>query len=574
MERCSPMKRAVGSNSSIQMPLEPEACRARILRIGKQRTLIHLFILLVVCYFVFFFRIGAHDLWNPDEPRYAQVAREMLESGDWIVPHLNGKIYTEKPPLYFWLVALVSKPFGDVNETTARLPSAIATTLVVLLTYLFGNKLLGRQEAFWGALITATSAQFFTIGRSGVMDSLLTLFILAALMTFYVAYVHRRGLLYAPGFLFLAPAALSKGPVGVAVPLFIMLAFLFTELMLHKKEAGANLASFGLWAVLGVTLVALLIMPWWQAAYERSGGVYGSLSILTRQTVGRMHDSYSHNRPFYYYFVEILWLFLPWTVLSPLAGHAIKNAGNLKENTALRFLLIWFLSVFLLFTLISGKRAKYILPLGPAGALLLGWAIANSHPGEGTLKDRRGFRISILSLIILCFVGLAVLVVGSHLQFPQNFSMVLFLVVFSSIILLIGYKKSLEQPPVFALIFISAISIAMIAGAYGFVAPVIDKYKSARPFCDNILAAMTENDELCFYQFYRPNIHYYMHREVPVLQTEDEVINKLTESKRVFLIFQWKQRTALKLAPSYVTKQIVRSKVGDRDMLCVEIKRN
>ncbi len=81
----------------------------------KSRTSLHIMLLLAACFFLFFFRMGARDLWTPDEPRYAQVAREMLETGEWLVPHLNGIVYTEKPPLYFWLIALASKPFGDLS---------------------------------------------------------------------------------------------------------------------------------------------------------------------------------------------------------------------------------------------------------------------------------------------------------------------------------------------------------------------------------------------------------------------------------------------------------------------------
>ena len=197
----------------------------------------HIIILFLSCYFIFFFGIGARDLWNPDEPRYAQVGREMMETGEWIVPHLNGGVYTEKPPMYFWLVALASMPFGDVSAATARFPSAASALFVVLLTYILGTKLLGKREAFVGAAVMATSAQFFWIGRVGALDILLALSILAAISVFFVAYADKRPLLYAPGFILLIPGVLSKGPVGVILPLVVMFAFLLTDVFLGKEGA-------------------------------------------------------------------------------------------------------------------------------------------------------------------------------------------------------------------------------------------------------------------------------------------------------------------------------------------------
>jgi len=242
----------------------------------------HALILLCACFFLFFFRMGARDLWNPDEPRYAQVAREMMETGEWVVPHLNGEVYTEKPPLYFWLIALISKPFGDVSEVTARFPSSACATIVILLTYFLGTKMLGRREAFIGAAVMATSAQFVWIGRVGALDMLFTLSILAAMAVFYVAYAGKRPLLYVAGFAFLIPGVMTKGPVGIALPLVVMLAFLLTEVFLGKEGAKKQLAWFAVSTVVGLATIALVVVPWWREAHERSGGAYGSMSILIK----------------------------------------------------------------------------------------------------------------------------------------------------------------------------------------------------------------------------------------------------------------------------------------------------
>ncbi|MCK5008988.1 MAG: glycosyltransferase family 39 protein, partial [Deltaproteobacteria bacterium] len=93
----------------------------------------HIFVLLILSSAIFFVNIGGWDLWNPDEPRYAQVAKEMMESGNWILPHLNSRVYPDKPPVFFWLIALSSKIKGEVTSFSARFPSALAAVLGVLI---------------------------------------------------------------------------------------------------------------------------------------------------------------------------------------------------------------------------------------------------------------------------------------------------------------------------------------------------------------------------------------------------------------------------------------------------------
>jgi 4-amino-4-deoxy-L-arabinose transferase-like glycosyltransferase len=517
----------------------------------KPRTLFQLLVLLSICYFLFFFRMGARDLWNPDEPRYAQVAREMIETGEWVVPHLNGEVYPEKPPLYFWLVALLSKPAGDVTEVTARLPSAMSATLIVLLTYLLGSKMLGGREAFAGAVIMATSAQFFWLGRDGVIDLLLTLFILAALSAFYIGHVEKLPLLYVAGFVFLAPAALSKGPVGIAVPVVVMLAFLLLEILLRKEGGTRQLGWFALAMVIGLAIVGLFVVPWWRAAYERSGGAYGSLSILVKQTQGRMLESYSHRRPFHYYFGEILWQFLPWIVFFPLAAHTVRKKGNIGENRGLRFLVVWFLSVFLFFTLISGKRSQYLAPLLPAGGLILGWALTNANPDEGRLRERRAFSIPLLLLLLLSVVGLVVIEVGAYRYAREYIWFASAGVLAPAIALAVLYRQCLDRPPRVALAWVAAATILTVAVVFGVVNPVADAYKSAQP---------------------KPNVHYYMHRRMPQFKSNEEVKEAIEHLPRVFLVEEWERRSLLDLCPAYEVEHVTRAQIGSRDVLCVMVR--
>ncbi len=528
--------------------------------------------LMLGCYFLFFFRIGARDLWTPDEPRYAQVAREMLETGEWVVPHLNGEVYTEKPPLYFWLIALLSKPFGDVSEVTARLPSALASTFVVLLTYFLGAKMFGRREAFIGSAVMATSTQFFWIGRAGALDMVLTLSVLAALAVFYIAYAERRPLLYSAAFVLLVPGVLTKGPVALAVALVVMLAFLLTEVFLGKEGAKKQLAWFAVSTVVGLATIALVVVPWWREAHERSGGAYGSVSILIKQTKGRMIEAYSHKKPFYYYFGEIIWQFLPWTVFLPMTIHTVWRKGGLRQNQGLRFLVVWFISVFLFFTCISGKRSQYLLPLFPAGGLILGWALTVSNPFEGRIRKRKAFWVPLLALALGAAAGLVAVVVGAYLLARQFVPPAMVAAFVAGMCLALIVRQCLARPPSVALGCVAAITALAVSVFFGYIGPAVDKYKSARPFCDKVLDAMDEGDALVFYSVYRPNIHYYMRRRMPRLDSNEEVATALEQSPRVFFVLQRGKMGALQKGVAndmYEIEDVLRARVGSRDMLCV-----
>ena len=539
---------------------------------AKSRALLEVLVLLSICYFLFFFRMGARDLWNPDEPRYAQVAREMLESGEWVVPHLNGEIYTEKPPLYFWLVALASKPFGDVTEVTARLPSALAATLIVLLTYFLGGRMFDRRLAIMGAVIMATSTEFFVIGRSGVIDSVLTLCILAALGTFFVGYSEKKPILYSAGFLFLAPAVLSKGPVGIAVPVLVMLTFLSVETCLHKDLGRRQMALFLVGAILGTAIVALVVVPWWRSAYVRSDGAYGSMTILMKQTEGRLFESYSHRRPFYYYFGEIVWQFMPWTVFLPLTIRRVRKNGDLRRNLGLRFLVVWFLSVFVLFTFISGKRSQYLLPLFPPGGLILAWVLHKSNMTEGQLRNRWVFSIPLLLLLLLSAAGLVGITTAAYWYERAYFWATATAAFASAVVLIVLARRSLNSAPKTALAGVAVVTTIFVAVTFGYIAPFVDKYKSARPFCSRVLAALDSDDALFFYDEYRPNVHYYMQHRMPRLESNEEVLDALERSPAIFLVMESSRRPLLNLNAAYEIEQITQAHVGSRELACVAVR--
>jgi len=346
------------------------------------------------------------DLWAPDEPKYAEAAREMTTTGDFILPHLNGDVYPEKPPLFFWLSIAASRVPGVPPGAGGRLVSVIASTATLLLTWRIGAIVMGEATGALAAFLLATSVLFWQLGQSGVIDPLLTALCTTAAYGFVS---HRCGartgmpIFYASCSL----GVLAKGPVGFIVPALTALAY--TSL----RDGWRSLrASHPLW---GIPLVIAPVALWLQAAASRGGSAYLE-TMLIKQNVGRAYDAFIHKEPLYYFLLILPVAFLPWTVFLPqaLAASVRERVGQVRP---MLFPLAWFASTFILFSAISGKKTRYMLPLFPAAALLVaGWMMRRFFEPDGRIRHGRGAVIA-AALLGVGFAGVlaAPAVAGSGL---------------------------------------------------------------------------------------------------------------------------------------------------------------
>ena len=287
-------------------------------------------LLLLFALALFFSNLGAHDLWSPDEVRYALVAREMHTTGDYVLPHLNGDVYHEKPPLMFWLTSAAAELHARlvgwaadrpapldrgvyVNELTARLPSAIAGLFTLLLVWRAGARRWDEWTGLTAAVILGTSVQFFWFCRTGALDAVLTLFVTVAILCgVRTIEAERGGWRWGIAVLLgMAAGLLTKGPVALLIPGLVLGAYGWATGRSRRTAVLLALAVVG---------AGLLVAPWWRAAFERSDGSFGNLSELWRQTRGRLVNSYSHQKPFYHYAVGVFGEFLPWSVVLPVVS--------------------------------------------------------------------------------------------------------------------------------------------------------------------------------------------------------------------------------------------------------------
>ncbi len=308
--------------------------------------------------------LGWRDLWNPDEARYAEVAREMRLLGEWSVPRLNGEVYTQKPPLLFWsILAASTLTGGEVTEVSARLPSALAAIGALLLVYRIGERLFNRRAGWLAAGAFATCFKILWQGRFGQIDMLLG-FLVALGVWFWVrGYTEGRPGLYPLFFVATGLATLAKGPAGFLPPLLAIVAFLAWTRDWQELRRLRIGWGFLIWAA--------VVLAWLIPAGLSGGREYLD-QIVFKQNVTRYADPWHHFQPWYYYLTIIPAEFFPWSFLLPGAVVLGWKRMEGKDRKGFLFALAWMVVTVLFFSISPAKRSVYILTMYPAMALLVG----------------------------------------------------------------------------------------------------------------------------------------------------------------------------------------------------------
>lgn len=336
--------------------------------------------------------LGARPLISPAEARYALVAREMLESGDWIQPHFNHVRYYEKPPLSYWSVATSYRLFG-FTEFASRLPSALAYIGTVLVTFLLAFELVGSGTAPLAALIYATSLGPFLFGRFLFTDTLLVFWLSVSLLG--LAKITRRPASRAgPVMLYLGAslAGLTKGLIGLLFPLAAAAAYAF---LLGGRSFVRRLRPW-----LGISIIAIVFLPWHILLAWRDPSFlpfYFVNEHFARFLSRRDPIDYVPLSVPAFWTSTLLWLF-PWSLFLP--GALPRRRGRWSRGLAPVW--IWSVGIVVFFTLTGSRLEYYALPAFPALAVILasGWR-------RFMTTGRRALAIVVPSLITAA-IGLAV----------------------------------------------------------------------------------------------------------------------------------------------------------------------
>ncbi|HEY6720265.1 MAG TPA: glycosyltransferase family 39 protein [Burkholderiales bacterium] len=356
-----------------------------------------LLVLLAAFALAWFCNLGYRHLVKADEGRYAEIPREMVASGDWLTPRLNGFKYFEKPALQYWATAAAFELFGQ-TEWAARLWPGLTGFLGVLLVFWAGNRLFGPPVGLYGAAVAASSALYASIGHVLTLDMALSFFMSASVLALAVAQCDPAGEAERRRWMLLAWAAaalavLSKGLIGIILPAGAVAFYVLAERD-WKLLGRLHLLSGGL-------LFLAIAAPWFIAVslanpeFFRFFFIHEHFERFTTREHGRYQAVW--------YFVPVLLAgVLPWIVgLFPALGRAWTRVPETRFQPR-RFLLVWCAVVFAFFSASDSKLGSYLLPIFPALALLIGIHLASANPrlawGQGAVAALLGTALASASL--------------------------------------------------------------------------------------------------------------------------------------------------------------------------------
>ncbi len=361
----SPEKAELSRNASVQ----------------SQRVLRHCLLITAVCLLTFFAGLGRSAIGDSDEAFYAESAREMIESGDWLTPHYNYEYRFQKPILFYWLVAATYSVAG-MSEAAARFPSALAGLGLALLTYFAGRRWFGNRTGLIAGIIVATNFGYFTIARSALPDLPLAFFIALATWTLIEGVIEydadtperrreqRVWLLLAAAAM--ALGVLTKGPVGVALPIMVLIPLALIRRRPWKPSSagwfGVPWSTF-LWAAAAFLAIAT---PWFAAMTIHHGDAYLHRFFVGENLERFATDRYNEPRSYGFYVPIVLGGLAPWTPFVFLWVRGAIDVLKRQRKLSMREwqTILWAAVPLIFYTLSIGKQPRYILPVLPALALL------------------------------------------------------------------------------------------------------------------------------------------------------------------------------------------------------------
>ncbi len=438
---------------------------------------------------LFFTGITGRGLWTPDEPRVAEIGREMALSGNYAVPTLNKKAFLEKPPLYFASVALTYKLTGGARAYGARIPNAVFGFLTALLVLYWATKVFSPLSGFFASLILSTTVLFYQMSHWGIVDVALTFFITVSIFGFWEGITGNEKYFY----LFYVGAILafySKGLIGIAIPGLTVLTYLGITRNLK------TLLKMKL--IQGTILFIFCLSPWIIALYHYGGTEYlKTIFIVNNLNRFFAHKGRGHIRPFYYYFYNLPFLFIPWSFFAPIIAITMHKKREWMKNKAFLLFLCWAGFNFVLLSLSSTKRTIYVLPLFPPLALIFAYSFTQWEKSMFSKKIQRYlFALS----IVMCITEIAILSMPVYIL-KHILASIIFLVPFSLFFFITWRQIKLKHPTGTLASFI-LFMVALLSAIPFCLYPSLDKYKNYRPYIEKLMRSVSKDSIV---SLYKPN---------------------------------------------------------------------
>lgn len=470
----------------------------------------------------FGYELGLRALWSPDEGRYAEIAREMAASGDYLTPRLNGVKYFEKPPLVYWLTAGSIKLFG-VNEWAARLWPALFALFGGMTVYFLGRRLYGARAGLIAAAVLALSPLYDFMGGVLTLDMPLTAWLTAAMAAFWLG-VHappgaRRRLWLYGGYAAVAAAVLTKGLVGIVIPAMIIAAWI---------------AVTGEWRLLrqlhlpSGTLVFLAIAAPWHILVAHANPEFARFYFIHEHIDRYLTTAHQRYKPVWFFVPILLAGMFPWSTLLPQALGAARPRlwRERRRHADTWFLLLWAGVPFLFFSLSSSKLVPYVLPVLPPLALLLGRALARAWERSAPLTAAARWLLLLLGAVF------AALLAGLPRLAPDSASVASAaaqlgggLYAMAAALLLAGLLPYLGHRwggPRTALALLGA-GAALAVLTFDMTFSRLDVGRSVKPLAVALKPALQPGDEVMTYREYYQDLPVYLERRITIVDWTGEL---------------------------------------------------
>ena len=503
--------------------------------ISKNQRFLLITLIAISC-FVLFFDLGGRGFQNKDYLRFAETAREMMYTGDYIVPHYAGKIYLAKPPMLMWCIALSSKFNGTITPFTARIPSALCALLSIIVVYLFGKHLFKNPMAgFFAGLILLSNYMFFLYARTVKTDMMLATFLFTALYTFYMGYslkdTSKKRNYFILFYISIALAILTKGPLGFIIPLLIIGIYL-----LFKRELRFFKQMHWL---MGACILALTVVPWVALMCHQIGLDTVIKNTFSESVVRYGTEEYGHKEPFYFFLPELIKGFLPYSILFPATFVYLFSKKVTRIAGDRLWLLVWFITIFIFMSISQCKSARYILPLYPAVSLMMGGMLASiaDMPANNTYLNKwTKYTLALMLVIIFALSIGASVYTHSHYTELYPFSIgiaIIFITITAGRVL----TKKLQSQTVSFLIICAFFTIV---GMVYIKELSLYNYRHS-PGLDlaNAVSKHVNRDDLYYHEV--PDeclspMNFYMNRIIPKIKNQQQLADTFLSDKDVYCI--------------------------------------
>ncbi len=499
---------------------------------GDRRQLwIDLTILLVLCLVLFFSLLGDRPLWDADEATHAHTSKEMVLTGDWVTPTMNGENFYDKTPLFNWLVAAAFLVFG-FTEFAARLPAAVLGTLTVFATYVFGMRMFDRRVGLLGGVVLATSLEFLVMSRVVVHDIALACAVTLSLLFFWCAFHdhdRRRAFLFA-FYVAAGIAVVAKGPLGL-----VLVGLVVGPWLVVRGRLGF-VKEMGLWW--GAPVFLAVAAPWY-VAVMRANADFGTYFFIQQNFMNFVSAESRHPEAWHFYLPVLLGGFFPWTAFLPVAVTRAVESRSRDSLGRLSFLGLWGGMPLLFFSVASSKLPTYVLPLFPALALLVA-VFFSDLLGDQTDRLHRKALVSMAVLATLLASGVVygLLFELADARAKYRVEASVFLLPIAVLVAGVGlafvlcwFKRNLA-----CFASIAAMVVMLILVVNVVVVPAFNPQRTTRELGERLDAALPEGERLVFYWDLRESILFYTPRLGIVLGTRVEVMRHMAQREPAHIV--------------------------------------